>query len=437
MRRRIVITVPGIRTNGEWRDRLELLLTTADSSLEVRHFHFGYFSAPPLAIPWLRRIVARRFVRDLTALALENPHVSLSLVAHSFGTYIVATALRHSSLGTCDVSWVIFAGSVLKSNYDWQPARTRHKNFRLVNECGTKDFILVLNQLFNLFLGMAGHLGFYGIEGPELRNNYYRVGHSGYFLRDGKADDIFMRERWVPLLSSGTVLPQVDERDTLTVTRGILRTIAQNLEPFKIALISALLILPIYLSLVASANHRREQPALGLIAAAKGVLPVDPGLSAVLTREAWNSQPQSETPIEQQSHDVLRESPVIAAISVDPFQAERVVFSADGRTVFISGDTRDIGQWNTAEGHQLRPVLPSRLLAVSSNRAFFAVGASNYVEVWANSFSQRVGTVIPGNSDLIDRVRVELSSKILAHRRMRSLVHDLLVLLSEPCSSSN
>ena len=37
--------------------------------------------------------------------------------------------------------------------------------------------------------------------------------------------------------------------------------------------------------------------------------------------------------------------------------------------------------------------------------------------------------MIPGNSDLIDRVRVELSSKILAHSRMRSLVSDPLVFL--------
>ena len=37
--------------------------------------------------------------------------------------------------------------------------------------------------------------------------------------------------------------------------------------------------------------------------------------------------------------------------------------------------------------------------------------------------------MIPGNSNLIDRVRVEISSKILAHSRMRSLVSDPLVFL--------
>ena len=36
-------------------------------------------------------------------------------------------------------------------------------------------------------------------------------------------------------------------------------------------------------------------------------------------------------------------------------------------------------------------------------------------------------TVVPGNTDLIDKVRVELSPTILAHRRMRSLVRDFVV----------
>ena len=44
--------------------------------------------------------------------------------------------------------------------------------------------------------------------------------------------------------------------------------------------------------------------------------------------------------------------------------------------------------------------------------------------------------VVPGNSDLVDKVRVELSSTTLAHRRMYSLVRGLLVLLSEPRSPS-
>jgi len=56
---------------------------------------------------------------------------------------------------------------------------------------------------------------------------------------------------------------------------------------------------------------------------------------------------------------------------------------------------------------------------------------------WSVAMTHAGGTVIPGNSDVIDRVRVELSSRILAHWRMRSLVHDLLVLLSEPGSSPN
>jgi hypothetical protein len=41
-------------------------------------------------------------------------------------------------------------------------------------------------------------------------------------------------------------------------------------------------------------------------------------------------------------------------------------------------------------------------------------------------------SVVPGNSDLIDRVEVDLSSSILVHPCIRSLVRDLLGFLPKP-----
>jgi serine/threonine protein kinase len=43
-----------------------------------------------------------------------------------------------------------------------------------------------------------------------------------------------------------------------------------------------------------------------------------------------------------------------------------------------------------------------------------------------------VAPVVPGNSDLIDRVEVDLSSSILVHPCIRSLVRDLLGFLPKP-----
>ena len=97
---------------------------------------------------------------------------------------------------------IIFSGSVLKSTFSWQELTPAFAK-RVVNDCGTKDWVLVLNQLLVLFTGMAGRAGFTGIpESNTFRNRFFDFGHGGYFkTRDGPSDE-FMRDKWVPLIES-------------------------------------------------------------------------------------------------------------------------------------------------------------------------------------------------------------------------------------------
>ena len=107
---------------------------------------------------------------------------------------------------------VILAGSVLRSGFPWRELLNRGTVSRVINEYGTKDFVLVLNQLLVPFTGVAGILGFRGISSDRFRNNWYRLGHSGYFRNRGRDTDEFMLNRWVPLLTSGRIPLHTDER---------------------------------------------------------------------------------------------------------------------------------------------------------------------------------------------------------------------------------
>jgi hypothetical protein len=212
--KQLIISVHGIRTFGNWQERLEKLIIIADPNpeLTVINYKYGYFSTIGFLIPFLRWLVVRRFRLFLLNAAKSKPWERIDLVAHSFGTHIVAWALY--GLDEKDrpaVNTLILAGSVLKSNFPWQ-VLLGHSVRRLVNDCGIKDQVLVLNQLVVLFTGMAGRLGFNAGTGRTFRNRFFDFGHSGYFLTNRQSDDMFMQRYWLPLLITDADPELVDVR---------------------------------------------------------------------------------------------------------------------------------------------------------------------------------------------------------------------------------
>src|SRR5439155_17789127 len=97
------------------------------------------------------------------------------------------------------INTIILAGSVLKPNFPWSALQQSCVK-RVINDCGTCDSILLLNQATVLFTGMAGRIGFAGMQNDDFVNRYFPYGHSDYFMPGDKPDDVFMRDYWLPLL---------------------------------------------------------------------------------------------------------------------------------------------------------------------------------------------------------------------------------------------
>jgi CheY-like chemotaxis protein len=234
--RHVLVTVHGIRTFGGWQSRLAKIVRDVEPNCEIRSFSFNYFSALAFWFPPTRWLVVRRFARALDHLAASGSPDRLDIVAHSFGTHVVAWGLRRTRR-PLRVHTLILSGSVLRASHFWEdliPARVG----RLVNECGHRDSILILSQAFVPLTGMAGRVGFVGLLGPEIQNRYFEFGHSGYFEgADGKPDDGFMREHWLPLLTGDGPVPTIDRRGEATPLTGIQLTLLQWLDPVKMAVV--------------------------------------------------------------------------------------------------------------------------------------------------------------------------------------------------------
>jgi hypothetical protein len=260
--RNLVITIHGIRTFGQWQKRLATLIRKCDPATNVVSYKYGYFSAIAFLIPPLRWLATRRFRLELERIARNHPNTRLNVVAHSFGTHMVGWGLyRIPKHRRPRINTIVLAGSVLKPEFQWAELIDGGTVYRVINDCGNHDWILVLSQIVVLFTGMAGRIGFSGRIDDRFMNRFFNGGHSHYFRRKGQEFDDFMSRYWVPVLTTNQPPEEVDQRESTGSLQGILITVLQNFEPVKLTIYFLLLATPAftYYQLRVAAETERQQ----------------------------------------------------------------------------------------------------------------------------------------------------------------------------------
>ena len=237
--RRLLITVHGIRTFGGWQERLEGMIgdEVGANSVQVLNYKYGYFSVAAFIIPFFRWLVVRRFRKDFIAWCRREKWSRIDIVGHSFGTHVLAWALHSIPEDERPkIQTIILAGSVLRGSFPWRDLQGSCVD-RVVNDCGSRDKVLIWNSLLVLFTGMAGRAGFSGATHKEFRNRFFEFGHSGYFVDEyGKPDNKWMHDYWRPILTTEKMIKPYDERSPPTVLDGVIQTLANNAEPVKLTI---------------------------------------------------------------------------------------------------------------------------------------------------------------------------------------------------------
>lgn len=144
---KIIVTVHGIRTFGQWQHRLAILTKMARPDARFVHYSYGYFSSLAFCFPPFRRAAVRRFSTLLVRLRASEPLTTIDIVSHSFGTHLVGWALYDLAPRNLRFGTIILSGSVLKVGFPWQELIDRYVVARVINDCGLQDSVLVLSQL--------------------------------------------------------------------------------------------------------------------------------------------------------------------------------------------------------------------------------------------------------------------------------------------------
>lgn len=181
---RVVFPLHGIRTEARWRDAFHGVAVNRGWKVRLAAWYFGKFSilfflfAPARAakLRWFRDTYSREM--KSTDVGLKDGELP-SIIAHSFGTYILGHALlRYPFLR---FNKILLCGSILPQDFSWV-ALIRHGQVHAVrNEYGVRDTWAAMVRWFVRGSGPSGVKGFHQLPTDGFEQEEFLYPHSDYF----------------------------------------------------------------------------------------------------------------------------------------------------------------------------------------------------------------------------------------------------------------
>lgn len=154
----VVFIVHGIRDDGYWTRKIARRIRECAAKSEAEKkwrcvtSSYGYFAMLPFLLPWIRTQKVEWLMDLYVGVQSRFPKAKFSYVGHSNGTYLVARALQ--DYPAARFHHVLFAGSVVRRNYEWDellasPQRGRGSERlprvnKLLNVVATRDWVVAL-----------------------------------------------------------------------------------------------------------------------------------------------------------------------------------------------------------------------------------------------------------------------------------------------------
>jgi pimeloyl-ACP methyl ester carboxylesterase len=202
----VIFVIHGIRDAGYWTHKIARKVVAMGQSppriYASETSTYGYVQMIPFLLPSRRRQKVQWLMDQYVEAKFLYPKATFSYVGHSNGTYLLANALENYP--ACRFDNVVFAGSVVRKDFDWNAAIARGQVKSVLNYVATADRVVAwfpgaLEELRLQDLGTAGHNGFLqarfengdpGLPLPPIYERRYVRGGHGSALVEKNWDDI-------------------------------------------------------------------------------------------------------------------------------------------------------------------------------------------------------------------------------------------------------
>ncbi len=194
---KVICPLHGIRTCAKWQKGLADLAHSQDWACRLERWSYGQFSLIAFLVPWTRESKLN-WLRQQYDTEIHDRRLDIekgqtpSVVAHSFGTYILGyTLLRFDFIR---FNKVILCGSILPPDFPWDKLIERGQIQALRNEYGVRDPWVKRVCYFVRGTGPSGASGF-TCRHERFEQEEFEYYHSDYFGHD------HIEDRWLPFLN--------------------------------------------------------------------------------------------------------------------------------------------------------------------------------------------------------------------------------------------
>ncbi len=189
--RAVVISLHGIKTRGTWQKEMTSALNVAD--LVHEPLDYGDFAALRFLCPGQREKQMESFREEYTQIRERYSDTTPSIIAHSFGTYIVANCMEKYTEVRFDR--IIFCGAIVRKDYPWSKQVQTDCVSRVLNDYGRLDRWARIVQWVVEDAGPSGLSGFDDeANGAVVQRCHPKFKHSDYFYR------LNYQDNWIPFL---------------------------------------------------------------------------------------------------------------------------------------------------------------------------------------------------------------------------------------------
>lgn len=299
----VVLLLHGIRTQAEWFvDFQNIFYQTVEEKhlkteeFEVIRLRYGWTNALKFWEPLLlRRQFVNWFHNETEPLRRTYLNAEFSIIAHSFGTYILAEAISERTQNK--YKNIILCGSIVNRKFPWF-ADYSDCFENLDSDCALRDIWPIMSKLFVFFTDASGVFGFEGaLPASRFTERFFKgYSHSSFFYAE------HYKNVWIPRILGQQPQKSPETKRTTPWLRRFIASFSWITKPVEILLLLTLIYIIISYGFSSTRICVHAGKASELIATANRARDIQPTQAHRLYREAYDLCPQSPRTLNGMGH---------------------------------------------------------------------------------------------------------------------------------------